>query len=166
TRDELGGSEWQQMFVSDSMAPPPRVDLDREKSLIDLVLAAYDHRLIRSAHDLSNGGLGVALAESSMEGIGCHVDLAGHANDVDAIALLFGESQGRAILSTNKVEELLTLAKKHGVPAMRIGRTEPAVFVIERNRAPLIRTTTPELTRIWRSPFALPLGGDSIHDVI
>src|SRR5258707_4121750 len=93
TRDELGGSEWQQMFARDSMAPPPRVDLDREKSLIDLILAAYDHRLIRSAHDLSNGGLAVALAESSMDGIGCHIDLGGHANNIDAIALLFGESQ-------------------------------------------------------------------------
>ncbi|MDQ6799346.1 MAG: phosphoribosylformylglycinamidine synthase subunit PurL [Acidobacteriota bacterium] len=166
TRDELGGSEWQQMFARDSMAPPPRVDLDHEKSLIDLVLAAYDHRLIRSAHDLSNGGLALALAESSMEGIGCHVDLAGHANDVDAIALLFGESQGRAILSTNRVEELLTLAKKHGVPAMRIGRTETAVLLIERGGVALIRTTTPELSRIWRSAFALLLGGDSIDDVI
>jgi phosphoribosylformylglycinamidine synthase II len=166
TRDELGGSEWQQMFARDSMAPPPRVDLDREKSLIDLVLTAYDHRLIRSAHDLSNGGLAIALAESSMEGIGCHVDLASHANDIDAIALLFGESQGRAILSTNRVEELLTLAKKHGVPAIRIGRTETAVFIIERNRVPLIRTTTPELSRIWRSAFALLLGGDSIDDVL
>jgi phosphoribosylformylglycinamidine synthase II len=166
TRDELGGSEWQQLFARDSMAPPPRVDLDREKSLIDLILAAYDHRVIRSAHDLSNGGLAIALAESSMEGIGCHVDLTGHANDIDAVALLFGESQARAILSTHRVEELLPLAKKHGVPAMRIGRTEAAVFIIERNRAPLIRATTPELSRIWRSAFALLLGGDSIDDVI
>jgi phosphoribosylformylglycinamidine synthase len=115
---------------------------------------------------LSNGGLAMALAESSMDGIGCHVDLAGHANDIDAVALLFGESQGRAILSTNRVEELLTLAKKHGVPAMRIGRTEAAVFMIERNRELLIRATTPELSRIWRSAFALLLGGDSIDDVI
>jgi phosphoribosylformylglycinamidine synthase len=166
TRDELGGSEWQQMFSRDSMAPPPRVDLDREKNLIDLLLAAYEHRLIHSAHDLSNGGLAIALAESSMEGIGCHIELAGHADDVDATALLFGESQGRAILSTNRVEELLTIAKKHGVPAMRIGRTETAVFLIERNGVPLIRTTTPELSRIWRSAFALLLGGDSIEDVI
>ncbi|HEX9501974.1 MAG TPA: AIR synthase related protein, partial [Thermoanaerobaculia bacterium] len=166
TRDELGGSEWQQMFARDSMAPPPRVDLDREKALIDLILTAYDHRLIRSAHDLSNGGLATALAESSMEGIGCHIELDKHADDVDAVALLFGESQGRAILSTNRVEELLTLAKKHGVPAMRIGRTEPAVFIIERSGVALVRTTTPELSRIWRSALALLLGGDSIDDVI
>ncbi len=166
TRDELGGAEWQQMFQPGAKVVPPRVDLDREKALIDLLLAAYDRRLIRSAHDVSNGGLAIALAESSMEGIGCHVDLAGHADDIDAIALLFGESQGRAILSTSHVDDVLGLAKKHGVPAMRIGRTEHATFIIERNVVQLIRTTTPEMSRIWRSAFALLLGGDSIEDVI
>ncbi len=166
TRDELGGSEWQQMFEPGATAPPPRVDLDREKALIDCMLAAYADRLIRSAHDLSNGGLAIALAESSMEGIGCHVDLAGHADDLDAIALLFGESQGRAIVSTSNVDALLRLAKRHGIPAMPIGRTVAALFLIERRGIPLVRATTPELARIWRSAFALLLGGDSIEDVI
>ncbi|HUJ12750.1 MAG TPA: phosphoribosylformylglycinamidine synthase subunit PurL [Thermoanaerobaculia bacterium] len=166
TSDELGGSEWQQMFAPGAIVPPPRVDLDREKALVDCFLAAHERRLLRSAHDLSNGGLAVALAESSMEGIGCHVDLAGHADDLDAIALLFGESQARAIVSTRHLDEVLTLAKTHGVTAMRIGRTEPAVFLIERNGTPLVRTTTPELARIWRSAFGLLLGGDSIDDVI
>jgi len=166
TRDELGGSEWQQMFEPGATAPPPRVDLDREKALIDCMLAAYADRLIRSAHDLSNGGLAVALAESSIEGIGCRVDLTGHADDLDAIALLFGESQGRAIVSTSNVDALLRLAKKHAIPAMAIGRTEHALFLIERRGIPLIRATTPELARIWRSAFALLLGGDTIEDVI
>jgi phosphoribosylformylglycinamidine synthase II len=166
TGDELGGSEWQQMFEPGATGPPPRVDLDREKALIDCMLAAYADRLIRSAHDLSNGGLAIALAESSMEGIGCHVDLAGHADDLDVIALLFGESQGRAIASTSNVDALLRLAKKYGIPAMPIGRTEHALFLIERRGIPLVRATTPELARIWRSAFALLLGGDTIEDVI
>ncbi len=166
TREELGGSEWQQMFLPDALAKPPRVDLDREKKLIDLLLAAYDHRLIRSAHDLSNGGLAVALAECAMSGIGCHVDLAGHADGLDATALLFGESQARAIVSTADAGAVVRLANDHGVPALHIGRTEPAVFLIERNGVPLVRTTSPELRRIWRSAFALLLGGDTIDDVI
>ena len=168
TSDELGGAEWQQMFEPASMSKPPRVDLDREKALIDLLLTAYEHRLIRSAHDISNGGLAVALAECSMEGIGCHVDLTGHADSLDAIALLFSESQARAIVSTSRpdTDELLRLAKRHDVPAMRIGRTAPAVFLIERGGVQLVRTTAPELSRIWRSAFGLLLGGDSIDDVI
>ncbi len=166
TLDELGGSEWQQMFIPGALVAPPRVDLDHEKALIDLLLAAYDHRLIRSAHDLSNGGLAIALAECAMEGVGCHVDLAGHADELDCVALLFSESQARAIVTTHRVEELLRLAKDHGVAAIRIGRTEPATFLIERNGVPLLRSSTPELARIWRSAFALLLGGDSIDDVI
>jgi phosphoribosylformylglycinamidine synthase subunit PurL len=166
TGDEMGGSEWQQMFAPDALVRPPRVNLNREKTLIDFLLAAHDHRLLRSAHDLSNGGLAVALAEASMNGIGCHVDLAGYADDLDAIGLLFSESQARAIVSTNRVYDVLALAEKHGVPAMCIGRTETAVFRIERDDVALVRTTTPELARIWRSAFGLLLGGDSIDDVI
>ncbi len=86
--------------------------------------------------------------------------------ELDPLALLFSESQGRAIISTSRVEDLLRLARDHGVPAMHIGRSEHAVFVIERNGLPFIRTTTPELSRIWRSAFALLLGGDTIDDVI
>ena len=82
------------------------------------------------------------------------------------MALLFGESQGRAVVSTNQIDRLLLLAKSHGIPAMRIGRTVPALFLIERQGVPLIRATTPELSRIWRSAFALLLGGDTIDDVI
>jgi len=166
TRDELGGSEWQQRNLPDSPAIPPRVDLDREKSLVAFLLAGYEHRLFRSAHDLSNGGLAVALAECAMSGIGCHIELAGHADDVDAISLLFGESQARAIVTTSQPDAVLGIARQHGCAAMRIGRTEVAAFLIERNGVPLVRTSTPELTRIWRSAFALLLGGDSIDDVI
>jgi phosphoribosylformylglycinamidine synthase len=166
TRDELGGSEYQQMFHASALAIPPRVDLDGEKRLIELLLQAYEHRLIKSAHDVSNGGLAIALGECSTEGIGCHVDLAGYADSLDAISLLFSESQARALIATPRPSDLIELAKRNGVPAVRIGRTETAVFMIERNGVPLIRTTTPELTRIWRSAFGLLLGGDRVEDVI
>jgi phosphoribosylformylglycinamidine synthase len=152
--------------LPDAVEAPPRVDLDREKSLVAFFVAAYEHRLLRSAHDLSNGGLAVALVECAVEGIGCHIELAGHADVVDAIALLFSESQARAIVTTNQPDAVLLLAQKHSLPAMRIGCTEVAAFLIERNGIPLIRTSTPELARIWRSAFALLLGGDSVEEVI
>jgi phosphoribosylformylglycinamidine synthase subunit PurL len=168
TRDELGGSEWQQQTMPDALAAPPRVDLESERKLIELLLALHDNKLVRSAHDLSNGGLAIALAECSMKGTGCHVDLTGHADDLDAIALLFSESQARAIVAcmTDHRDEVLRRAKSAGVDARRIGRTEPATFIIERRGVALVRMTTPELGRIWRSAFALLLGGDSIDDVI
>jgi phosphoribosylformylglycinamidine synthase len=165
TRDELGGSEWQQSAMPDALSAPPRVDLSREKALVEFFLAAYEHRLLRSAHDISNGGVAIALAKCAMDGVGCHIDLAGHAN-VDAIALLFSESQARAVVSTSQAEAVLDLAQRHGLPAMRIGRTETATFLVERSGVPLIRTSVPELARIWRSSFALLLGGDSVDEVI
>jgi phosphoribosylformylglycinamidine (FGAM) synthase-like enzyme len=165
TRDELGGSEWQQCAMPDALAAPPRVDLSHEKAFVEFFLAAYERRLVRSAHDISNGGLAIALAECAMDGIGGHIELANHAN-VDAIALLFSESQGRAIVSTSQSEAVFRLAQQHALPAIHIGRTEVAAFLIERNGVPLIRTSVPEIARIWRSSFALLLGGDSVDDVI
>src|SRR5207237_3241301 len=93
-------------------------------------------------------------------------DLARHADDLDAIALLFSESQARAIVSTSRPDELMRRAKDHGVTAVPIGQTQTAAFLIERNGVPLIRTMTMELSRIWRSAFALLLGGDTVDDVI
>jgi phosphoribosylformylglycinamidine synthase len=166
THDELGGSEWQQMFLPSALAAPPRVDLEREKALVELLLALDREQLLRSAHDLSNGGLAIALAESAMDGIGCHTDLGGHADDLDPFALLFSESQARAIVSTANCVRVLELAAEYGVPALRIGRTAHGTFLIERHGVPLVRTSVQELARIWRSSFALLLGGDSIDDVL
>jgi phosphoribosylformylglycinamidine synthase subunit PurL len=103
-----------------------------------------------------------------MGGVGCHVDLRGHADDLDSIALLFSESQSRAIVACTAAQrdEVLRRAKDSGVRAMRIGRTAMGTFLIERNGVHLIRTNAPEVARVWRSAFALLLGGDSIDDVI
>jgi phosphoribosylformylglycinamidine synthase len=118
---------------------------------------------LRACHDLSTGGLAVALAECAMDGIGCHVELAGHADDVDAFALLFGESQARAVVACAPEHTSEVLTRSGG---RKIGRTVAGAFVIERNGVPLIRTSAEELGRVWRSSFALLLGGDSVDDVI
>jgi len=167
TSDELGASEWAQLRLPDAPpALPPRVSLEPERALVECLLALHEHRAIRSAHDLANGGLAVALAECATDGIGCHVDLLGHADEVDAAALLFSESQARAVVSTPRPDEVLRIAREHGVTAQRIGRTVAAAFVIERRGVPLVRTNAMELGRIWRTAFGLLLGGDSAADVI
>ncbi|HET8796433.1 MAG TPA: phosphoribosylformylglycinamidine synthase subunit PurL, partial [Thermoanaerobaculia bacterium] len=166
TRDELGGSEWQQMFAADALAAPPRVDLDAEGKLIELLLALHASKSIVAAHDVANGGLAIALAEMSMNGIGCHVELGGHADEIDAIALLFGESQGRAVVATATGMSVLDAAQRAGVKALRIGHTAHGTFLIERDGLPLVRTSAQELARIHRSSFALLLGGDTIDEVL
>jgi len=168
SRDELGGSEWQQRFMPDAMAKPPRVDLEEERKLVELLLSLHQNRLLRSAHDLANGGLAIALAECAMKGFGVHLDLTNYSSGLDAIALLFGESQGRAIVActNDRTDAVLARAASLGVAAQQIGKTTNASFLIERNGTPLVKTSTQELARVWRSAFALLLGGDSVEEVI
>ncbi len=155
--DELGGSEWQQMFAPDALVQPPRVDLEREKKLIDLLLALHGEKLLRAAHDLSNGGLAIALAEMSVDGIGCHVELGAHADELDAAALLFGETQARALVASADALRVLNLARTAGVRAQRIGHTSHGTFLIERNGVPLVRIAAPEVARVRSESFAAPI---------
>jgi phosphoribosylformylglycinamidine synthase len=168
TRDELGGSEWQQMFAPDALAAPPHVDLNRERGLVELLLELHGAKLLQAAHDVANGGLGIALAEMSMDGIGAHVDLGGHSDDLDATGLLFSESQARAIVACRAADtdRVLDLARNRGVRAQRIGHTAHGAFLIERSGIPLVRVASQELSRVWRSAFALLLGGETIDDVL
>jgi phosphoribosylformylglycinamidine synthase subunit PurL len=162
TRDELGGSEWQQLFAPGAMALPPRVSLDGERSLVELLLSLHAEKLLRAAHDLSNGGLAVGLAEMAVDGVGCHVELGGHADDVDAVALLFGESQGRVVVACSNADRVLDLAKERGVRAQRIGHTAFGTFLIERNGVPLVRIAAQEVTRVWLTAFERALGGEDV----
>jgi phosphoribosylformylglycinamidine synthase len=160
TRDELGGSEWQQMFVPSALAAPPRVSLEEERALVELLLSLHGEKLLRAAHDISNGGLAVALAEMSVDGIGCHADLPG--GDLDAVALLFSETQARAVVATANVERVLTLARERGVAAQRIGHTAHGVFLIERDGQPVVKVAPQELARVWRGAFERHLGGEDV----
>jgi phosphoribosylformylglycinamidine synthase II len=168
TRDELGGSEWQQHSLPHSPARPPRVDLEAESRLIRLLIDLRRERLITSAHDVSNGGLAIALVESAMNGVGCEVDLTGHADELDAVALLFSETQGRAFVTcrTENVQTVLRAAARGSVPAAVIGRTSGAAIVVSRSDTSLVQSTVPEMRRIWTEAFPKLLSGDSIDDVI
>ena len=160
TRDELGGSEWQQMFAPDALALPPRVDLDAEKRLVEFLLQAHGEKLLRAAHDVSNGGLAVALAEMSMPDIGCHVDI--QAKNIDAAGALFAESQARAVLATSNADRVIALAQAGNLPIRRLGHTAHGVFLIESHGAPLVRIAPQELHRVWRGAFERHLGGEDV----
>ncbi|HUL04409.1 MAG TPA: phosphoribosylformylglycinamidine synthase subunit PurL [Gemmatimonadales bacterium] len=128
TRAELGGSLLWEVLHDFVGGAPPRVDLAAERRLIDLLVSGAEQGLFRSAHDCSQGGLGVALAEVAMgdayqdAGFGLAVDLSGHA-DLPALELLFSESQGRVVVTcpTERAAAVAALARTHGVPSSRIG---------------------------------------------
>ncbi len=122
-REELGGSEWLAARRGLEAGRPPAVDLAHERRLALLLARAVAQGLVESAHDVSDGGLAVALAECCFTGdaqVGAEVALT---DTIRADALLFGESTGRVIVSSAAPERLQALAAECGVPARRIGST-------------------------------------------
>jgi len=126
---ELGASEYMARIHGVTAGAPPQCDLDAERRLIDALLSAIQGGVVSSAHDCSEGGLAVALAECAManreRAVSATIDLTAWA-DLPSRALLFGEAQGRIIVSTSEPAEVERIAAAHGVPARRIGVVEPA----------------------------------------
>jgi phosphoribosylformylglycinamidine synthase subunit PurL len=122
-RAELGGSEWLALRRGLERGVPPEVDLEHERRLADLLVEAIAAGAIASAHDVSDGGLAVALAECCFTGptrVGARVELA---DSLRPDALVFGESTGRVIATTADAPRLLELAARHGIKACRVGTT-------------------------------------------
>ncbi len=126
---ELGASEYLYVVHDLVAGAPPSVDLLGERRLQHAVLAAIQKGLVESAHDVSEGGLACALAECALgDGeapLGADVALD---DDLPSAALLFGEAQGRVVVSCDpgKADDLLRLARDHGVPSRVIGTVTEA----------------------------------------
>jgi phosphoribosylformylglycinamidine synthase len=122
---ELGASEYLRWIHGVVAGRPPACDLQAEARLIEALLEAMADGTVESAHDCSDGGLAVALAECCIMDedapIGASVDLSGWAA-LPQRALLFGEAQGRVIVSTPDPAAVLAIARRHGVPATEIGK--------------------------------------------
>jgi phosphoribosylformylglycinamidine synthase subunit PurL len=159
TREELGGSSWLALRRGVEAGRPPSVDLDHEARLSLLLQEAVAHRLLESAHDVSDGGLAVALSECCILGPaqrGAQVTLAGAMRpDV----LLFGESTGRVVASTRAATALLAAARSHGIPARRIGRTGGTRLVIGPTAGdPWIDAPVERLHATWAGAIPRRLG--------
>src|SRR3989440_4214892 len=128
TRAELGGSQLWEAVYGFAGGTPPRVDLARERHLIDYLVAGAERGLFHSAHDCSQGGLAVALAEVAMggpyeeTGYGLDVDLTPYGLGLAAEALLFSESHGRAVVTcaAERAAAVAALAQELGVAAQAL----------------------------------------------
>jgi phosphoribosylformylglycinamidine synthase len=129
TKCELGGSAYWEAVFDCHGGEPPQVDLAAERRLVTLLVAAAARGLLRSAHDCSDGGLGVALAEVAMggpyheAGFGLDLDLTAYGTPLAADELLFSETQARAVVTCapERAAAIAALAAEHGVPAFDIG---------------------------------------------
>jgi phosphoribosylformylglycinamidine synthase len=130
-RGELGGSEYLKTMFDLVIGQPPAIDLPSEQALQQLIVALAGDGLIRSAHDCSDGGLAIAVAESSFEtnGIGSEISIpaiaVGNDQHLKDAAALFGESASRVVVSVapDAVTTVLERAAKGNVPARVIGQT-------------------------------------------
>ncbi|MCC6270431.1 MAG: phosphoribosylformylglycinamidine synthase subunit PurL, partial [Microbacteriaceae bacterium] len=136
TSAELDGSAWAGTLHDHLGGRPPAVDLAQEKKLAALLAAGAQQSLIASAHDLSDGGLAQALAESVLRfGVGARVWL-GEILDrdgVDVTTALFSESTGRVIVSVPREDDVKFqgLCEGRGYPVLRIGVTDKLTPALE-----------------------------------
>ncbi|MCK0172592.1 phosphoribosylformylglycinamidine synthase subunit PurL [Mycolicibacterium sp. F2034L] len=135
TRDEFDGSIWAQVTADHLGGLPPRVDLDREKLLADVLTAASRDGLVSAAHDISEGGLIQAVVESALAGeTGCRIVLPEDWTEGTApFTFLFSESAGRVLVAVPRTEEsrFRAMCEARGLPAVRIGVVDRAADTVD-----------------------------------
>ena len=164
----VGGSEYLRRIHDLKTGCPPVMDLAKEKKLQDCCLAAIRSGIIQSAHDCSEGGLAVALAEacfsapnSSLRSVenntGVTIDLAGLAAEgVRMDAVLFGEQQSRIVVSLNPSDEesLRNCVEATGVRAVKIGAVGGNQLTITNGEAKLVAADVSGLAQAWENALS------------
>ena len=155
TGNDLGASVYAIAVLGRLEGSVPVLDLDLERRVQDACLEVIQAGLVESAHDCSDGGLAVAIAESCFssyrrDAVGCKVNLKG---EISPAALLFAETPSRIVLSAtdHNVEAILTLARNHVVAASVIGRTNAERLAIEVNGQRVIDRSVTAVESAWRA---------------
>jgi phosphoribosylformylglycinamidine synthase len=152
-REELGASVYMKQIHSKKCGPAPDINLDQEKQVQALCLDAASRGLLRSAHDLSEGGLAQCLAESCLLGenrIGCQIKVD---QNIRTDALLFGETQSRILVSVKDkdVEALSSLAQKAQVSFCNIGITGGPNISIQHSGKKIIDVPVDTVYSLWKN---------------
>ena len=152
--DELGGSYFLQTQHGLKGGKVPVVDLEAEAKLQGLLIGGIELGLISSAHDLAEGGLLVAMLEMLFGNLNLGAEIKVDALDFNARldALLFGESQGRALIgvSPENLSSLLDLANHSGTSAHVLGQTtENEVFSLKVDDEVILNSDVSKLRKIW-----------------
>ncbi|OBW50002.1 phosphoribosylformylglycinamidine synthase II [Bacillus safensis] len=147
TKEEFAGSELQKMTEGRIYGKAPEIDLDVELTRQEALLAAIQNGLVQSAHDVSEGGLGVALAESTFgtDGLGAHIQI-----DLNSEASLFSETQSRFVVTVKpEHREAFAAAVKD---AKEVGTvTNDGVFTVKNQKGQQwIHAAVNELERAWK----------------
>lgn len=148
SREELGASEAHALLTGRDEGPVPAMDLDEAARLDDFLVEGAAQGLLRSAHDCSEGGLAVALAEACvLGGLGVKARLGG---DISPAAAFFGETQNRVVVSAapGQAEAVVALAARHKLPCAALGAVTGGDVAIAYQEAS-IKTTVAELNALY-----------------
>lgn len=151
TKAELGGSEFQLVIHGVTEGRPPVLELDTELRLQKTVLKLIQDGLVKSAHDVSEGGLAVAIAESAISGgIGAEVEVSAEGLRTDVA--LFSESQSRIVLSVSPeaADAVVEACTQNEVPVQRIGVVGGDRISIQVNGQQAIDVAQHEAERVWK----------------
>jgi phosphoribosylformylglycinamidine synthase subunit PurL len=150
TAVELGGSELQHLVTGTISGRPPQLDVMKEYAVQQTVLRAIRAGWVRSAHDLAEGGLALALVEACISGErGASVEIT---TSLEPLTYLFSETQSRVILTVaaQQVEEVMALARAQKVLVTPLGRvTEALTIEIKVNGQVMIDHSICRLTQLW-----------------
>jgi phosphoribosylformylglycinamidine synthase II len=154
TRADLGAGEYALATRGTLEGRVPGLDLGLERRAQEACLEIIQAGLVESAHDCSDGGLAVAIAECSFSSyrrlsIGCEISLSG---SLSPAALLFAETPSRMVLSATEgnVDRILAIARGHRVEAAVIGRTGGERLKVDVNGETIINRAVAEVESAWR----------------
>jgi phosphoribosylformylglycinamidine synthase len=158
---DLGGSEYLSRIHGIVAGDAPDIDPEHEKRLAKLMNLLAVSSLVKSAHDISEGGLAIALAECCLSGteslIGCNIELETADNRIDLT--LFSESQGCIIVTADRTNlaRIVSLAEDMQIHSHVIGKTIPDMFKIND----LVELSLADLKEAYATPFKVMLADNS-----
>jgi len=162
-REELGASEYLKEIYHLTRGNTPHLDIKRELAVQKTALQAIEKGLVNSAHDCSEGGLAVALAECCISNkenmVGAIIDNLNY--DIRTDALLFGESQSRIIISCDgqSIREIERIAKKNKTPCRTIGITAGKDLKILNDKREPINLPLEKLLKEWSESLKKKIKG-------
>jgi phosphoribosylformylglycinamidine synthase len=159
---EFGSSEYAKEILGELWGYPPEIDLEQEAALQKAVIELIQQGLVESAHDCSDGGLAVALAEKAFaKGVGARVKIA--SEDMPAEFALFGEDSSRIVISCDPahVARIQQVAEKYGIAADVIGETIAERLEISLDGRVVVSAAVAELNSGYESALEAVLRSDA-----
>ncbi len=164
---EFGSSEYAKEILGMVWGFPPALELEKEAALQKCIVKLVDEGLIESAHDCSDGGLAVALAESAFpNGVGARIELA--SSGLAAEFLLFGEDASRILISCGRehVGRIQELAVEYGVSVDVLGETIPEKIEIVVDGRQVVAAAVSDLKLAWSSALERALQVEAAEELV